>query len=70
MRGFIEENLKGNVESALEFYTSALEILRWGTELFQDVAESDRGVIFKSTFIRGVKCLRLNALMEVGLSSQ
>ena len=33
MRAFFESSLKDNVETGLDFYTSAIEILNWGAEL-------------------------------------
>ncbi|KAI1797526.1 hypothetical protein LXA43DRAFT_1056655 [Ganoderma leucocontextum] len=63
MRGFMEEKLKNNVETALEFYTSALEVLQWGKELWKDVSFDDKGAVFRETFIRGVKCMRLDAFI-------
>jgi len=48
-----------------EFYRNALEILEWGSDLWKDVPNKDRGMIFEATFIRGVKRLYLKSLMEV-----
>ncbi|TFK93035.1 hypothetical protein K466DRAFT_479395 [Polyporus arcularius HHB13444] len=64
MRAFLEDNLKNNVVTALDFYTSALEVLQWGQELYKDVPFSEKGQIFQPTFIRGVKSLRLDAFMK------
>ncbi|TBU64671.1 hypothetical protein BD310DRAFT_806101 [Dichomitus squalens] len=63
MRAFMEEKLKNSIEVALEFYTSALDLLQWGKELWKDVAFEDKGAVFRPTFIRGIKCLRLDAFM-------
>ncbi|KAI0688061.1 hypothetical protein C8T65DRAFT_675215 [Cerioporus squamosus] len=63
MRAFVEERFAGSCEIALELLTSAVEILRWGQTVWKDVRDGDKGAIFQPTFIRGVKCLRLNAYM-------
>jgi hypothetical protein len=65
MRGFIEYVFDTNVETAVDLYTSALEVLRWGAELWRDVPFGEKGNIFQPTFMRGVKCLRLDALLKV-----
>ena len=48
-----------------EFYRNALEILEWGSDLWKDVPNRDRGMIFDGTFIRAVKRLYLKSLMGV-----
>lgn len=65
MRAFLENALKNNVETALDFYTSATEVLNWGIELWKDVPSDDKGAIFQPTFLRSIKCLRLDVLMKV-----
>lgn len=65
MRGFMEDKLKNNIETALEFYTSALDVLQWGKELWKDVSFDDKGAVFRETFMRGIKCRRLEALIGV-----
>jgi hypothetical protein len=67
MRAWFEDVLKSNVETTIDFYTSALEVLKWGAELWKDVPFEDKGPVFQPTFIRGVKCLRLEALVKVNL---
>ena len=57
--------MRGNIETALEFYNSAMEVLEWGSERWKDVAFEEKGAIFQPTFIRGVKCLRLDVLLKV-----
>lgn len=69
MRGFMEEKFKNNIETALEFYTSALDVLQWGKELWKDVSFDDKGTVFRETFMRGVKCMRLDAFIAVQSSS-
>ena len=53
------------VRIALQTYASILELLQWGHERFKDVSYKDKGTIFEPTFIRGVKHLRLDALVKV-----
>ena len=65
MRAFIEDRLKDDIGTALDFFTSALNLLRWGKELWKDVSLEDKGEVFRPTFIRGVGCLRLEALLRV-----
>ena len=65
MRAFFEDALKNNVETALEFYTSAIEVLKWGAERWKDVHSEEKGAIFQPTFARGIKCLRLDTLLKV-----
>ena len=64
----MEDGLKKNLSGALEFFTSALEVLKWGSEEWKDVPFGDKGSIFQPTFIRGINCLRLETLMKVGRS--
>lgn len=65
IRGFMEYRLNENFESALEFYTSALDLLQWGRELWKDVSFEDKGAVFQPTFIRAVKGMRLDMLLAV-----
>lgn len=65
MRAFIEERLKDNFETALDFFTSALDLLQWGREQWKDVSFEEKGEVFRPAFIRGVKSLHLEALLSV-----
>ena len=65
----MEEKLKADLRAGLEFYTSALEVLRWGLEQWKDVPLDTKGAVFQPTFIRGVNCLRLDCLMKVSIVS-
>ena len=65
MRAYLDANIKRNAETGLEFLKSALEVLAWGTERYRDVPNEDKGAIFQPTFIRGIKCMRLDMLMTV-----
>ncbi|KAJ8488725.1 hypothetical protein ONZ51_g3369 [Trametes cubensis] len=64
MRAFMQSNLTPDVEAALDFYTSAIEVLSWGIDLWKDVPNSEKGSIFQPSFLRGVKCLRLDAMLQ------
>ncbi|KAI0735556.1 hypothetical protein C8Q76DRAFT_668229 [Earliella scabrosa] len=63
MRAYLDANIKRSAETGLEFLKSALEVLAWGTERYRDVPNEDKGAIFQPTFIRGIKCMRLDMLM-------
>lgn len=69
MRAFMEDGLKGEAGAALEFYTSALDVLLWGSKEWKDVPAGTKGAIFSDTFIRGVNCLRLDMYMKASLPS-
>ncbi|KAH9891072.1 hypothetical protein C8Q73DRAFT_734877 [Cubamyces lactineus] len=64
MRAFLQSNLSPDVQAALDFYTSAIEVLSWGIDLWKDVPNSEKGSIFQASFLRGVKCLRLDAMLQ------
>lgn len=66
MRAFIQEHLsQDGTKVALDFYTSALEVLQWGNVQWKDVSPEDKGATFKDSFVRGVKVLRLDAFLKV-----
>jgi hypothetical protein len=67
MRGWLEGGLRGAKPVTVEWLSRALEVLDWGKIAWKNVSPTDRGVIFDSTFIRGVRSLHLNAFMEVGI---
>jgi len=64
MRAFLEYAFDGNIEITVDLYTSAIEVLKWGAEIWRDVSSDEKGAVFQPTFMRGVKCLRLDALMK------
>lgn len=67
MRAFLQDNFaNGGTEAALDFYTSALEVLQWGNVRWPGVPPEEKGAIFRDSFIRGVKVLRLDAFIKVG----
>lgn len=55
----------GNNKLALEYFTRAEEVLKWGNNLWEKVSTKDRGVVFEKTFIRAVSRMRLNAMHKV-----
>ena len=69
MRAFFEEILNGRTDVALEYYTSALEVLHWGRERWTDVPIKTKGAVFQPTIIRAIKIFRLNAWLKVSVSS-
>ena len=68
MRGWLEGGLGGKKTATVEWLARALEVLDWGKIAWKDASPADRGVIFDTTFVRGVRSLHLNAFMEVGSS--
>ncbi|KAG6911300.1 hypothetical protein DXG01_002139 [Tephrocybe rancida] len=63
MRGFLTASFQIQ-GAAAEFVSDALQILQWGARVWKNVPKEERGVIFETTFIRGVKRLYLNILVE------
>lgn len=55
----------GKLLVAAELYSRVVEVLDWGSRLWDDVPKEDRGAIFERTFIRGVKRLRIFAIQAV-----
>jgi hypothetical protein len=68
MRGWVEGGFRGVQSVTVEWLSRALEVLDWGAKAWKNVPRTDRGVIFDSTFIRGVRSLHMNAFMEVCVS--
>jgi hypothetical protein len=65
MHGFMEGNTHGNHTIEVEMLTRSIEILEWGQQEWSSVSKDDRGAIFEDTFIRGIRTMRLEALMHV-----
>ena len=42
-----------------------MRVLTWVSGRYKDVPDKVKGAIFQSTFIRGVKCMRLDILVMV-----
>lgn len=66
----MELGLRNNIDAAMEFYNSAVEVLEWGRQVWRDEPKENRGVVFENSFVRGVKHLRLEAVMKVRLLFQ
>ncbi|KAI9574036.1 hypothetical protein HD554DRAFT_583804 [Boletus coccyginus] len=64
MRAIFDNQLKNAPHVAVERLKQILELLHWGRQVWRDVSKDDRGVIFQDTFVRGVKVIYLDALME------
>ncbi|KAI0757372.1 hypothetical protein C8Q80DRAFT_1282310 [Daedaleopsis nitida] len=64
MRAHFDIFLRNSIDVSLEFFTSALELLQWGSQYWKDVSFQDKGAIFQPTFIRAIKALRLDAYMK------
>lgn len=65
MQGFFKDHISNDFVTALDFYNSAIEVLQWGTALWRDVSTEWKGAIFQTSFLRGVKCLRLDTFVKV-----
>jgi hypothetical protein len=65
MRGFYQGSMGDHV-AGIEFLRRALDVLEWGSREWKDVPNSERGVIFERSFIRGVRRNYLDELMKVG----
>jgi len=64
MRAFVEGVMHEDYSLAAEFIGRALDVLDWGYRTWLGVPEADKGVIFSSTFIRGVRSMYLDNLMK------
>ncbi|CDO72727.1 hypothetical protein BN946_scf184990.g10 [Trametes cinnabarina] len=64
LRAFMQENVMHDIGAALDFYTSAIEVIQWGMQRWRDVPINEKGSIFQASFLRGVKCLRLDACIK------
>lgn len=49
----------------VEYHSRAVEVLDWGSHVWQDVPIEDRGCVFERTFVRGEKRLHIMAIHEV-----
>jgi stress-induced-phosphoprotein 1 len=65
MRGFVEGGMRGNHISREEFYRRAIDIVEWGRSVWKGVSIRERGSIFEETFLRGLRGMHLDALMQV-----
>lgn len=58
-------NSFGKHQTAIEYYTRAVDVLDWGQLTWRNVPTIDRGVVFEKTFIRGAKRMQLSAMHNV-----
>ena len=65
LRAFLEGTVRGNSAATIEFLSRSIEILEWGQRVWKDVPRTERGTIFDDTFVRGVRSMYLDALMQV-----
>ncbi|KAI0067196.1 TPR-like protein [Artomyces pyxidatus] len=61
----IHGGLKQSHAQAVETYDKIIAILRWGRQEWPDASKDDRGAVFETTFLRGVRGLRLESYMQV-----
>ncbi|KJA28580.1 hypothetical protein HYPSUDRAFT_62222 [Hypholoma sublateritium FD-334 SS-4] len=54
--------LRGQYQTSMEYYSRVVDVLDWGSHIWQNVPTRNRGVIFERTFIRGAKRLQLSAM--------
>ncbi|KAK7045992.1 hypothetical protein VNI00_006987 [Paramarasmius palmivorus] len=64
LRGLLEGGLRSNHIAEVEYLNRAIEVIEWGRKVWKDVDASLRGAIFRDTFLRGVKKLHMDALMQ------
>lgn len=65
MRGFIQGGLVEDADVAIQFYSNAIKVMEWGQIVWKDHPRCERGTVFDKTFARGVRKLRLDALLGV-----
>ncbi|KAF5364634.1 hypothetical protein D9758_005557 [Tetrapyrgos nigripes] len=65
MLGFLDGGLRGNRAGQVEYIGNAVEIIKWGREVWEDVPRENRGAIFEETFLRGVQNLLLDAKLAM-----
>jgi hypothetical protein len=49
-------------------FERAVAVLEWGARAYADVPFETRGSVFRPTFVRGVRALRLNSYFQVRIS--
>ncbi|KAH9474765.1 Small glutamine-rich tetratricopeptide repeat-containing protein 2 [Psilocybe cubensis] len=59
--GFVGGSI-GKYAAAMEYHSRALEVLEWGERTWQNVPFTERGVMFRKTFIRAVKRMKLSSM--------
>ncbi|KAK7029566.1 hypothetical protein VNI00_014443 [Paramarasmius palmivorus] len=63
--GHLEMGIKQNPDSNLEFLDRVVKTIVWGQKKWAGVDYGNRGAIFRESFLRGVRNLRLEAFLNV-----
>jgi len=64
VRGFMEQLIFNRNDVAVEFLGRALELLRWGLDMWKDIPQDLKGAVFCTSFIRGVHALYAATYMK------
>lgn len=59
LRARMLDGLEAKVTDALEIYDEAIKVLEWAKRACRDIPEAQREDVFQKTFLRSVKCLRM-----------
>lgn len=67
LQGFFKMLMQGldQYDFAHEMYHKARTLLEWGREEYRDVPIEERGSIFERSFIRGIKRLQVDLMLQV-----
>lgn len=65
LTGYIRSAITREMSVAVEFIGRALQVLRWGHEIWRDASLEDKGVIFIDSFVQGVHALYIKTYSEV-----
>lgn len=67
MQAFIERaSSTPDHKAVLQFLRDVISVLEWGRVTWKDIPDRDRGIIFSSAFVRGVKRFYLSSYFKVG----
>jgi hypothetical protein len=65
INAYVSSNITQQYDGAVELYRHAVEILQWGRQEWKDVPLEDKGSMFELTYIRAVKRMYMNTIIEV-----
>ncbi|TCD61454.1 hypothetical protein EIP91_008411 [Steccherinum ochraceum] len=68
--GYMESHLRHRNDVGVEFVGNALEMIRWGQEVWKDVPKHKMGATFAPTFKRGVHAMYLDLYMGACLKDR
>ncbi|KAF5344741.1 hypothetical protein D9758_015296 [Tetrapyrgos nigripes] len=68
MSGFLSTRIEPDFEVAIDHLQRALDVINWGREVWKDVPRKERGVIFTTTFKRGIWNMLLSATLQAHVS--